>query len=69
MENKRCLKQVKVLNKETFKTYKKIFEDELSTFEEYINVVLGSLFDNDYNTIEIIPITTTDMMIIYEIKN
>lgn len=64
----KTIKQVKLLNNETFKAYKEDFEEDFSTFEDYINVILGNLFDFDYLIDEIIPITANEVIIVYKIS-
>ncbi|MPS72469.1 MAG: hypothetical protein E2590_04880 [Chryseobacterium sp.] len=67
MENKKSLPQVMILNRrkhyDSHKDHK-----ALPTFEEFVNMELGSLFDQEREILQIIPNeNATEFVIIYTI--
>lgn len=42
------LKQVKIVNQESFKKYQDDFFEEPVLFEQYVNFELGQLYDQDH---------------------
>lgn len=69
MENKRYVKQVMILNKERHQEYLKDFFEEYLNFEDFVNFMLGSLYDEDRFVEEIIPNEDfSKVLIVYKIK-
>ena len=69
MENKRYVKQVMILNKERHQEYLKDFFEEYLNFEDFVNFMLGSLYDEDRFVEEIIPNNDfSKVLIVYKIK-
>lgn len=68
MSNKKQVYQIKLLDSQTFKKYKEDNEEDFSTFEEYVNVILGELFDNNYLIETISHTGKEEIMIVYKIS-
>lgn len=54
----RKVKQIMILNQETYKFTEKEYKEDTGedlTFEEYVNMELGTLYDNDKEISEIRP--------------
>lgn len=67
MKNKKSLPQVMILNRRKhYDSYKD--HEALPSFEEFVNMELGSLFDRDRKIEQIIPNeNATEFVIIYTI--
>lgn len=68
MSNEKQVTQVKLLDSQSFKKYKEDNEEDFSTFEEYVNVILGELFDNNYLIETISHTGKEEIMIVYKIS-
>lgn len=63
------LKQVMVLNEQSHKEYLEDFKDEQLSFWDFVNFMLGALYDNEHIIDEIIPNNDGSMItIIYLIQ-
>lgn len=63
------LKQVMVLNEQSHKEYLEDFKDEQLSFWDFVNFMLGALYDNEHIIDEIIPNNDGSMItIIYRIQ-
>ncbi|THV60739.1 hypothetical protein [Chryseobacterium candidae] len=67
MEKKKSLPQVMILNRRKhYDSYKD--QEALPSFEEFVNMELGSLFDQEREILQIIPNeNATEFVIVYTI--
>ena len=69
MESKRYVKQVMILNKERHQEYLDIFFEEPLDFEDFVNFMLGSLYDEDRFVEQVLPNADhSQVLIVYKIK-
>ncbi|MCW3159671.1 hypothetical protein [Chryseobacterium oryctis] len=58
------IKQILFLNKKLHNEYLEVYEEAPLTFEEFVNFMLGTLYDNDNTVEEIIPVDDGNAFII-----
>lgn len=69
MENKKTVKQVLILDRRKHYDYLKDSKEESLDFEEFVNFMLGSLYDEDRFVEEIIPNDDfSKVLIVYKIN-
>ena len=65
MAKVKFLTQVRIITKEDFEFYLKDFPEESNSFQDYINLELGLLFDEKHTVISVSFLTETTVVIIY----
>lgn len=68
MENKKSIKQIMIINAEMHQNYLKTYVEEPLEFQDFVNLELGNLFDEERKIEQIIPNeNATQFVIIYTI--
>ncbi|PVV50438.1 hypothetical protein DD829_22505 [Chryseobacterium sp. HMWF035] len=62
--NTNGLKQIMILGKEQHADYLQIYKEEPLNFEEFVNFMLGSLYDNGLVIEEVIPARDGNTLIV-----
>ncbi|WP_299059196.1 hypothetical protein [uncultured Polaribacter sp.] len=62
------LKQVRIITKKDYDYYLKDFGEEPKSFQEYVNLELGLLFDENYTIISVDFLKKKTVVIVYEMK-
>ena len=64
MNRQNYLKQVLVLDEHSHREYLDDFEEEPLSFGEFVNVMLGVLFDDGHNIDQIIPLNNGSIVFV-----
>ena len=62
------LKQVRIITKKDHDYYLKDFGEEPKSFQEYVNLELGLLFDEKHTVISVCFLKKKTVVIVYEMK-